>query len=60
MTETNKESPDFTKLSDENIKNFRKEEQISENKKWVSHIFCALFLYVTVPFIDKNIDVIGI
>ncbi|KAL7023796.1 hypothetical protein ACKWTF_012788 [Chironomus riparius] len=34
MTETKESAPDFTKVSDENIKNFNRDEQKKEDKKW--------------------------
>ena len=46
MTETKESAPDFTKVSDENIKNFNRDEQKKEDKKWVRkliHIFYAAY-----------------
>lgn len=46
MSETKASTPDFSKVSDENIKNFTRDEQIKEDKKWVrknnSHFFMLL------------------
>ena len=43
MTETKADAPDFSKISDENIKNYNKEEQRSENKKWVRKLIYIYF-----------------
>jgi hypothetical protein len=35
MTEENKEQPDLSKLSEENIKNFQNKDEKFDHKKWV-------------------------
>jgi hypothetical protein len=37
MTENRDTEPDLSKLNDENVKNFRKQEPVDENKKWVKN-----------------------
>lgn len=38
MTITPDNTPDASKLSDENIKNFTKDEQNTDGKKWVMNM----------------------
>jgi hypothetical protein len=48
MTETKASVPDFSKVSEENIKNFNRDEQVKEDKKWVRkliHIFICCLLF---------------
>lgn len=47
MTITPDNSPDVSKLSEENIKNFSKDEQNTDGKKWVMNmkiVQCKLLL----------------
>jgi len=53
MTETKASVPDFSKVSEENIKNFNRDEQAKEDKKWVRkliHIFSCSILFNIISY----------